>query len=73
MTEIIELRPDKNLINLSFEKYQFSYEIVPIISENKLKNRKYTCLYYKLYFTVILYIKLYVWHTTKKCRSFNNV
>jgi len=41
MTEIIELRPNKNLINSSFEKYQFSNEVIPIISENKLRNRKY--------------------------------
>jgi len=41
MTEIIELRPNKNLINSSFEKYQFSNEVIPIISENKLRHRKY--------------------------------
>lgn len=41
MTEIIELRPDKSLINSSFEKYQFSSEVVPIIFENKLRNSKY--------------------------------
>lgn len=40
MTEIIELRSDKTLVNSSFEKYQFSNEVVPIISENKLENRK---------------------------------
>jgi len=40
MTEIIELRSNKTLINSSFEKYQFSNEVVPIISENKLENRK---------------------------------
>lgn len=41
MTEVIELRPNKSLINSSFEKYQFSNEIVPIIFENKLKNHVY--------------------------------
>ncbi|XP_025990887.1 nudC domain-containing protein 1 isoform X2 [Solenopsis invicta] len=41
MTEIIELRPNKSLINSSFEKYQFSNEIVPVISENKLCNHVY--------------------------------
>ncbi|KAL0104632.1 hypothetical protein PUN28_017400 [Cardiocondyla obscurior] len=41
MTEIIELRPNKNLINSSFEKYQFSNEVIPIISENKLQNHVY--------------------------------
>lgn len=40
MTQIIELRPNKNLINSSFEKYQFSNEGIPI-SKNKLQNRKY--------------------------------
>lgn len=41
MTEIIELRPNRSLINSSFEKYQFSTDAVPIISEIKLKNRKF--------------------------------
>jgi len=41
MTEIIELRPNKSLINLSFEKYQFFNEVISIISENRLSNRKY--------------------------------
>ncbi|XP_032690592.1 nudC domain-containing protein 1 [Odontomachus brunneus] len=41
MTEVIELRPNKNLINLSFEKYQFCTEIVPIISEISLKKHVY--------------------------------
>lgn len=41
MTEIIELRPNKSLINSSFEKYQFSTEIVPISFENKLRNSKF--------------------------------
>ncbi|XP_011860424.1 PREDICTED: nudC domain-containing protein 1 isoform X2 [Vollenhovia emeryi] len=41
MTEIIDLRPNKSLINSTFEKYQFSNEAVPIISENKLKNHVY--------------------------------
>lgn len=40
MTEI-ELCPNKSLINSSFEKYQFSNEVGPIIFENKLRNRKY--------------------------------
>lgn len=39
MTEIIELRPNRNLMNSSFEKYQFSTDSVSIISEIKLKNR----------------------------------
>lgn len=41
MTEIIELRPNRSLINSSFEKYQFSIDGFPIISEIKLKNRKF--------------------------------
>ncbi|KAL6267581.1 hypothetical protein P5V15_000655 [Pogonomyrmex californicus] len=41
MTEIIELRPDKSLMNSAFEKYQFSSEVIPIISENKLKSHVY--------------------------------
>jgi len=41
MTEIIELRPNRTLINSSFEKYQFSTDAVSIISEIKLKNRKF--------------------------------
>lgn len=40
MTEVIELRPNKDLINSSFEKYQFSTDALPITSEIKLKNRK---------------------------------
>lgn len=41
MTEIIELRPNRSLINSSFEKYQFSIDGFPIISEIKLKNHVY--------------------------------
>jgi len=41
MTEIIELRPNKSLINSSFEKYQFFNEVISIISENRLSNCKY--------------------------------
>lgn len=41
MTEIIELRPNKSLINSSFEKYQFFNEVISVISENTLRNRKY--------------------------------
>ncbi|KZC07704.1 PREDICTED: nudC domain-containing protein 1 [Dufourea novaeangliae] len=36
MTKIIELRPDKNLINSKFEKYQFSTDEVPVASEINL-------------------------------------
>nr|XP_031833971.1 nudC domain-containing protein 1 [Nomia melanderi]XP_031833972.1 nudC domain-containing protein 1 [Nomia melanderi]XP_031833973.1 nudC domain-containing protein 1 [Nomia melanderi] len=36
MTKIIELRPDKNLINPKFEKYQFSTDEIPIASEINL-------------------------------------
>ncbi|XP_019697360.1 nudC domain-containing protein 1 isoform X2 [Harpegnathos saltator] len=41
MTEIIELRPDKNLINSSFEKYQFCTDVISIISEISLKKHVY--------------------------------
>ncbi|XP_020300611.1 nudC domain-containing protein 1 [Pseudomyrmex gracilis] len=41
MPEIIELRPNKHLMNSSFEKYQFSNDIVSIISEIKLRNHVY--------------------------------
>ncbi|XP_018350171.1 PREDICTED: nudC domain-containing protein 1 [Trachymyrmex septentrionalis] len=41
MTEIIELRPNKSLINSSFEKYQFFNEVISIISENRLRNHIY--------------------------------
>ncbi|XP_029659461.1 nudC domain-containing protein 1 isoform X1 [Formica exsecta] len=41
MTEIIELRPDRSLMNSSFEQYQFSTDAAPIISEIKLKNHVY--------------------------------
>ncbi|XP_014467548.1 PREDICTED: nudC domain-containing protein 1 [Dinoponera quadriceps] len=41
MTEIIELRPDKNLMNSSFEKYQFCTDVTPIISEISLKKHVY--------------------------------
>lgn len=36
MTKMIELRPDKNLINPKFEKYQFSTDEIPIASEINL-------------------------------------
>lgn len=45
MPEIIELRPNKRLMNSSFEKYQFSNDVVPIISEIKLRNRKFSSCY----------------------------
>ncbi|XP_072753953.1 nudC domain-containing protein 1 [Anoplolepis gracilipes] len=41
MTEIIELRPNRTLMNSSFEKYQFSNDAVSIVSEIKLKNHVY--------------------------------
>lgn len=62
MTEVIELRPNKNLINLFFEKYQFCTEVVPIISEISLKKRKsnlYLNIYYKVYI-LFINVKIYV-------------
>jgi len=56
MTEIIELRPNKNLINSSFEKYQFSNDVIPIISENKLRHCKY------IY--VITHTIIYLWYVS---------
>jgi len=47
MTEIIELCPDKNLINSSFEKYQFSNDIVPITLEIKLQKGKFNSQFVK--------------------------
>ncbi|EZA47477.1 hypothetical protein DMN91_005326 [Ooceraea biroi] len=41
MTDVIELRPNKSLINSSFEKYQFSSDVVPITLEIKLKRDVY--------------------------------
>ncbi|XP_043251111.1 nudC domain-containing protein 1 [Colletes gigas] len=37
MIEIVELRPDQNLINSKFEKYQFSSDEIPIASEIDLE------------------------------------
>ncbi|XP_076624773.1 nudC domain-containing protein 1 isoform X2 [Colletes latitarsis] len=37
MTKIVELRPDQNLINSKFEKYQFSANEIPIASEIDLE------------------------------------
>ena len=37
MTKIVELRPDRNLINSKFEKYQFSTDEIRIASEKDLK------------------------------------
>lgn len=48
MTTIIELRPDKNLTNLKFEKYQFSANEIPIASEVELKQSKYCLIINKL-------------------------
>ncbi|XP_014206450.1 nudC domain-containing protein 1 [Copidosoma floridanum] len=36
MTKIIELRPDRNLLNADFEKYQFCSDEIPIKCEKKL-------------------------------------
>ncbi|XP_063993014.1 nudC domain-containing protein 1 [Diachasmimorpha longicaudata] len=36
MPKIIELRPNKELVNVKFEKYQFSPEVVPITEEINL-------------------------------------
>ncbi|XP_015184696.1 PREDICTED: nudC domain-containing protein 1 [Polistes dominula] len=41
MTKIIELRPDRSLLNPRFEKYQFSPDIVPVKSEISLENDVY--------------------------------
>ncbi|XP_051163869.1 nudC domain-containing protein 1-like [Leptopilina boulardi] len=38
MTKIIELRPNKSLLNTNFEKYQFCTENIPIEIEKKLVN-----------------------------------
>lgn len=37
MTKIVELRPDKNLTNLKFEKYQFCSDDIPVDTEIDLK------------------------------------
>jgi hypothetical protein len=47
MTEIIELCPDKSLINLAFEKYQFFNDIVPITLEIKLRKGKFNSQFVK--------------------------
>lgn len=41
MTKIIELRPDRSLLNPRFEKYQFSPDVVPVKSEISLENGTY--------------------------------
>ncbi|CAK9801120.1 NudC domain-containing protein 1 [Anthophora quadrimaculata] len=38
MTKIVELRPDKDLTNLKFEKYQFCTDEIPIDTEIDLKS-----------------------------------
>lgn len=38
MTKIVELRPNKHLLNTNFEKYQFCTENIPIEIEQKLVN-----------------------------------
>ncbi|KAI4497903.1 hypothetical protein M0802_007019 [Mischocyttarus mexicanus] len=38
MMKIIELRPDRSLLNPRFEKYQFSPDVVPVKSEISLEN-----------------------------------
>ncbi|XP_043665320.1 nudC domain-containing protein 1 [Vespula pensylvanica] len=38
MTKIIELRPNRSLLNPRFEKYQFSPDVVPVKSEISLEN-----------------------------------
>ncbi|CAL7938766.1 unnamed protein product [Xylocopa violacea] len=37
MTKIVELRPDKNLTNLKFEKYQFCTDDIPVDTDLDLK------------------------------------
>lgn len=41
MTKIIDLRPDKLLINSNFEKYQFCSETILDADEKSLKAGKY--------------------------------
>ena len=41
MVKIIELRPNRKLLNSKFEKYQFCSDSIPIKNEIKLKNGKY--------------------------------
>ena len=40
MTKVIELCPDRDLINLKFEKYQFCTDEIPIETEIDLKTGK---------------------------------
>lgn len=49
MTRIIELRPDRKLANVKFEKYQFSTDELPIVSETDLNTGEY---YYLLGHTI---------------------
>lgn len=42
MTRVMELRPDRSLINSSFEKYRFSSDIVPVNLEIDLRKCKFT-------------------------------
>lgn len=64
MTEIIELRPNPNLMNRSFEKYQFVNDAIPIISEITLKKREFDIYNASMiYLTISTYNIIYKQYT----------